>query len=303
MSQPWLHPRKVVVPYLQSGGLLNDRLMLGHPAAIRKLHEARIERLASECVYGEPLLVNLIKQLHLTIGFTRSRIVRRRSNLSIPRVDAVATLGRKTPSMWMKAINTFPDDQFDCWLSADGPVCMAPADINTPITSLGVPPRASSRQFGTHGVPHSCPYFRTWESRCQWSEPLPWISPPSLARLQLERLIFLGDSLDAQLFAAVACLFCERRGALKLTFDANWDNSVRALRKRCDSLTQCHYTSATLNLSGANAPFRAMHLCQDSCAACLEQLAYNPRTDVVVTGLNALHGAAHGVRGISCMES
>lgn len=105
--------------------------------------------------------------------------------------------------------------------------------------------------------------------------------------------------MDGQLFAAVACILHANRGPeLRLSFEAKWDNGTAALRKRCDSLTRCHYTQAVLRAEGAKAPFHEMHLCQDSRATCLQEVHLHPRYDVVVMGSNALLGAAHGARSM-----
>jgi hypothetical protein len=167
---------------------------------------------------------------------------------------------------------------------------------------LGLP-EGTARTFGVHGTEqHACPYYRAWESRCHWSVPLSPAAPLPRRGPRVGRLLILGDSLDAQLFAAVACnLYAHRGPDLQLEFEATWENGIAALKKRCDSLNRCHYTSATLRVHSANqarVPFRTMHLCQDSRVECLRKLNFDPATDVVATGLDALHGAAHGARGM-----
>lgn len=159
----------------------------------------------------------------------------------------------------------------------------------------------TARIFGVHGTEqHACPYYRAWESRCHWSVPLPPAAPLPRRGPRVGRLLILGDSLDAQLFAAVACnLYAHRGPDLQLEFEATWENGITAFKKRCDSLNRCHYTSATLRVHSADqarVPFRTMHLCQDSRVECLRKLNFDPATDVVATGLDALHGAAHGAR-------
>lgn len=91
---------------------------------------------------------------------------------------------------------------------------------------------------------------------------------------------------------------------LRLSFDAEWSDSVAALRKRCgkDMKQDCHYERAALQVLpiGADAwqvPFASMHLCQGDRFSCFDELGFDPFTDVVVTGADALHGVAHGVRG------
>ena len=288
MEAPALPPDRVLVPYLQSGGQLNDRYLVGNVAIVRKLVEARASLLAAECVYGEPALVRLLRELQLRVGFTRTRIVRRRADLWIPDVDRAASLGSVPARSWMKKINTL-SPKLRC-------------DNRTALCTM-----QELRVFGVHGSPHSsCPFLRSWESRCVWSErpqidlpPLP--SPRNASR---GRLLVMGDSMDAQLFVATACHLWEhqRNGMqLDLRFEADWMNSIAALRKRCgDETTKCHYERASLCVDGKDAwrvPFRSMHLCQGDRATCMDDLGYNPHGDWVVTGPDALHGVAHSVRG------
>lgn len=290
---PPIETERLYIPYLQNGGFLNDRFVIGDPRTMERVQRARFDALCTTCQYGETLLFDVLRTLNLSIAFTRTRLVRRRHDLYIPRVDALATLGRSGQcAAWMKLINTLPMDQLDCRNTHSlRPVCY----VRALLSSMALPP-ASMRIFGVHGSPHACPYFRTWESRCVWKQPISFPAAP--AAMALQRLLILGDSMDGQLFAAIACnLYAHRGPDLRLSFEAKWDNGIAALRKRCDSLTHCHYTSAVLRVDGAKAPFREMHLCQDDRAACLRHLGYR-RTDVVITGSNALHGAAHGVRGM-----
>ena len=105
---PWQHPRRVYVPYLQSGGFLNDRFLLGHPYPIKLLLQAREALIASRCTYGEPALVRVIQTLNLSVSFTRTRVVRRRQSLAMPDVDAIASLGQDRARPWMKNINSLP---------------------------------------------------------------------------------------------------------------------------------------------------------------------------------------------------
>ena len=336
---PWRHPRRVYVPYLQSGGFLNDRFVLGHPYPIKLLLQAREALVASRCTYGEPALMHLIQTLNLTVAFTRTRVVRRRSDLAVPEVDATAVLGEDRARPWMKNINSLSREcvcsQRSCenFRPSEQPFCRvvgfridAWGDGRSALQERRLRPSTPSRRpvsnrtttqegahlglpdetaliFGVHGnVQHACPYYRAWESRCQWSVPLSPAAPLPRRGPRVGRLLILGDSLDAQLFAAVACNLYEHRGPdIQLEFEATWENGIAALKKRCDSLNRCHYTSATLRVhSGdqAHVPFRTMHLCQGIRAECLRKLNFDPATDVVATGLDALHGASHGARGM-----
>ena len=171
---------------------------------------------------------------------------------------------------------------------------------------------AQDRVFGVRGAVSQCPYFRAWESRCVWKDPAA-AAPPTKplphpnVNATRGRVLFVGDSMDAQLFAATACHLWahKQRGmGLGLYFDAEWSNSVVALRKRCgkEMKQDCHYESAGLRITpdshdAARVPFTAMELCQGDRHVCLDELGFDPFTDVVVTGADALHGVAHGVRG------
>mgnify|MGYP006078440681 CR=1 FL=1 len=105
---PWKYPRRVYVPYLQSGGFLNDRFLLGHPYPIKLLLQARGALIASRCTFGEPSLMHVIQTLNLSVSFTRTRVVRRRQSLYVPDVDAAASLGEGLARSWMKNINRLP---------------------------------------------------------------------------------------------------------------------------------------------------------------------------------------------------
>jgi|SaaInlV_125m_DNA_1040241.scaffolds.fasta_scaffold01647_5 hypothetical protein len=286
IEAPALPPDRVLLPYLQSGGQLNDRYLVGHVEVVRKLVERRASLLEAECVYGEPALVRLLRELRLRVGFTRTRIVRRRADLWIPDVDRAASLGSIPARSWMQKINTLSPELL--------------CDNRTALCTM-----QQVRVLGVHGRSHACPFFRPWESRCEWSEPpqtdLPPLPHPRNA--PRGRLLVMGDSMDAQLFAATACHLWEhqRNGAkLNLRFEAGWANSVAALRKRCGAeTTKCHYERASLCVDGEDAwrvPFRSMHLCQGDRPTCLDDLGYN-ESDWVVTGADALHGVAHGVPG------
>ena len=296
IESPALPVGRVLVPFLQNGGLLNDRYLVGRVATIKTLIDARVALLDAECTYGEEALVRLLQQLNLSVSFTRTRIVRRRSDQWIPDIDRAASLGTIRPRGWMQAMNKL----------SPALRCNEQAALCT-LWPLRVAMQSfETRVFGVHGVPHGCPYYRAWESHCAWSNtslvpPKPLPDPSDAPR---GRLLVLGDSIDGQLFAATACHLWEHRenGArLDMHFEAEWENGVVALRKRCGPKTKrCHYTRATLRVSGKDArrvPFTSMHLCQGDRAECLTTLGTKQETDVVVTGADALHGVAHGTRG------
>tara|TARA_Y100000389_G_scaffold188800_1_gene211780 strand:+ start:7535 stop:9523 length:1989 start_codon:yes stop_codon:yes gene_type:complete len=311
IEAPALPSGRVLVPYLQSGGLLNDRYLVATATTARQLIDARHDLLRTECVYGEPALVRLLRALDLEVGFTRTRIVRRRADLWIPDVDSVASLGTVRPRAWMQTANALsPALRCDarralCTLRPQPPPPPPSASSSTAMAN------AKTRVFGVHGEVNRCPYFRAWESRCVWKNAemaSPSIKPLPAARPGGSgggRVLVIGDSMDAQLFAATACHLWshrERGMRLTLTFQAEWTNRVAALRKRCGKEMQqdCHYESAVLRVGGEDAqrvPFQSLHLCQGDRVRCLDEMGFDPLTDDVVTGADALHGVAHGVPG------
>jgi hypothetical protein len=173
---------------------------------------------------------------------------------------------------------------------------------------------ARKRVFGVHGTVNQCPYFRAWESRCAWkgvvaaapsTKPLPLPHPnPNASR---GRVLFVGGSMDAQLFAATACHLWahrERGMQLDLSFQAEWVYTT-ALRERCgkEMRQDCHYETAVLRVGGSDArrvPFKWMQLCQGERAVCLDEMEFEPLTDMVVTGFDALHNVwgAFGSDGV-----
>lgn len=290
----------IAVPHLQSGGFLNDRYLTANAHAVRRIVTARAALLDAECVYGESALVRLVHELRLRVAFTRTRTVRRRANLFIPDVDRAASLGTIKARSWMLRINTI----------APTLTCDEQAAVCT-INNVMLP-TAEDRVFGVHGRPkhNGCPFIRAWESRCVWrssareiaTTTTPVALPVANASRTTRRLLVLGDSMDAQLFVATVCHLYAQRDAglrLELAFEAEWQNNVQALRKRCgaDGALRCHYERANLNVGGgtdsARVPFVSMHLCQGDRFDCLETLRFDPAHDVVVTGADSLHGLAH----------
>lgn len=292
----------ITVPHLQSGGFLNDRFLVGHSTAVRRIVTARAALLDAECVYGESALVRLVRELKLRVAFTRTRIVRRRANLFIPDVDRAASLGTIAARSWMLRINTI-EPTLAC--NEQTAVCTMNSGSDTMLRT------AKDRVFGVHGRPqqhNGCPFVRAWESRCVWRSsareptPTPVALPVANASRTTRRLLIIGDSMDAQLFVTTACHLHAQRLAglrLELAFEAEWQNNVRALKKRCGAggAVRCHYERAKVHVGGgadaARVPFTSMHLCQGDRLQCLETLRFDPLHDVVVTGADSLHGLAH----------
>lgn len=108
--RPWRHPWRLYVPYLQSGAQINDRFLYGHPRAMKALQKERVARLGLACKYGEGLLLDLVRDLNFTLSFSRTRIIRRRADLYVPQIDAIASLGSQwdTARGWMLQMNTLP---------------------------------------------------------------------------------------------------------------------------------------------------------------------------------------------------
>ena len=69
-TRPWEHPGRVYVPSLESGGFLNDKLLIGHPAAVQTLNTARLESLERACEYAESLLLELVLRLGFDVRGT-----------------------------------------------------------------------------------------------------------------------------------------------------------------------------------------------------------------------------------------
>ena len=107
IEAPALPVGRVLVPYLQNGGLLNDRYLVAHVATAQGLIDARTQLLESECVYGETALVRLLRELDARVGFTRTRIVRVRADGYVPDIDKAASLGTIRPRAWMRWANNF----------------------------------------------------------------------------------------------------------------------------------------------------------------------------------------------------
>jgi hypothetical protein len=107
IEAPALPVGRVLLPYLQSGGLLNDRYLVAHATTAQTLIDARAQMLERECVYGETALVRLLRTLNARVGFTRTRIVRVRADGFVPDIDKAASLGTIRPRAWMRWANNF----------------------------------------------------------------------------------------------------------------------------------------------------------------------------------------------------
>jgi len=105
VEAPALPVGRVLVPYLQNGGLLNDRYLVAHATTAQALIDARAQLLENECVYGERALVRLLRTLNACVGFTRTRIVRVRADGYVPDIDKAASLGTIRPRAWMRSAN------------------------------------------------------------------------------------------------------------------------------------------------------------------------------------------------------
>ena len=105
IEAPALPVGRVLLPYLQSGGLLNDRYLVAHVETVQGLVDARAQLLDRECVYGETALVRLLRELDARVGFTRTRITRVRADGFVPDIDKAASLGTIRPRAWMRWAN------------------------------------------------------------------------------------------------------------------------------------------------------------------------------------------------------
>ena len=98
---PWEHPRRIFVSSEQGGIGLNDRFVIADLATAQAVTEHRLrylENLARQnnskatCMYGERLLLRSVLKLNLSVGFTRTRVVRVRADLTVPDVDRALVL-------------------------------------------------------------------------------------------------------------------------------------------------------------------------------------------------------------------
>lgn len=105
IEAPALPVGRVLLPYLQNGGLLNDRYLVAHVTTAQGLIDARVDLLEKECVYGEQALVRLLHALNARVSFTRTRIVRVRGDGYVPDIDQAASLGKIRPRAWMRWAN------------------------------------------------------------------------------------------------------------------------------------------------------------------------------------------------------
>ncbi len=113
---PWRHHRRIYVSRQQGGAGLHDRFMIASAEAARRVTDYRIARLQNltnkganaSCRYGEPLLLDAVLALNLSVGFTRTRVVRVRGDLAVPDVDRSLVLREIPPRGWMRMMNRLP---------------------------------------------------------------------------------------------------------------------------------------------------------------------------------------------------
>lgn len=129
--QPWAHPHKIFVPRLQAGGGVYDRFLVSDlttaRASTRYRYDSMLALLNSTanhtCAYGERLMLRAVLALNLSVGYTRTRIVRVRADLSVPDVDRAHVLREIQPRGWMRGMNRYADE-LNC--TADGCVIRSP---------------------------------------------------------------------------------------------------------------------------------------------------------------------------------
>ena len=118
---PWDHGRIFTSPE-QGGAGLFDRFLMADAETLRDVTRYRLNRLKNltmhegwnmTCLYGEPLLLNAVVALNMTVGFTRTRVVRVRADLTVPDVDRALVLHEIPPRGWMKGMNRMPAG-FNC---------------------------------------------------------------------------------------------------------------------------------------------------------------------------------------------
>ena len=113
---PCRHPRRIYVSRQQGGAGLHDRFMIASAEAARRVTDYRLALLQNltnkganaSCLYGEPLLLDAVLALNLSVGFTRTRVVRVRRDLAVPDVDRSLVLREIKPRGWMRTMNRLP---------------------------------------------------------------------------------------------------------------------------------------------------------------------------------------------------
>ena len=129
--QPWNHPQKIFVPRLQAGGGVYDRFLISDLTTARASTRYRYDYMLAllnsttnhTCAYGERLMLRAVLALNLSVGYTRTRIVRVRADLSVPDVDRAHVLREIQPRGWMRGMNRYAKE-LNC--SADGCVIRSP---------------------------------------------------------------------------------------------------------------------------------------------------------------------------------
>ena len=120
---------------------------------------------------------------------------------------------------------------------------------------------------GDNTATTSCPYIRPWE-RCARSEATPAPAKPFAAALFLHQLgnrtlLLVGDSVQGQLFVALACGVHEQAPEMVSSSHMDWIGAshIKTLSKRCGhERGRCHFWSGCLSFeSGGRLCWTSAH--------------------------------------------
>lgn len=148
-----------------------------------------------------------------------------------------------------------------------------------------------------------CPFSRQWETTCANIHPpfappttvaghLKHVATEALRSIRHRLLLFTGDSLDQQLFVAVACSalsLLESTGRGAYEFEPSWwaASSDGVLRKRCaNASAPCHYSEACVSFGGL---YRLCLCANVPTESCLVKYRFNSSQDILVQGTMAVH--------------
>ena len=138
-----------------------------------------------------------------------------------------------------------------------------------------------------------CPFARPWETTCSYPTPAladSTLQAAALRALRNRTVLFYGDSLDGQMFVAVACML--RHHAGHADFHAQWwpNGTDGVVKKRCSDADHCHYSEACVTFAPQQA---RLCMCLKGLTSCSQKLknlrpAFRPSIDLLLEGTRAL---------------
>ena len=139
-----------------------------------------------------------------------------------------------------------------------------------------------------------CPFARPWETTCSYPTPAladSTLQAAALRALRNRTVLFYGDSLDGQMFVAVACML--RHHAGHADFHAQWwpNGTDGVVKKRCSDADHCHYSEACVTFAPQQA---RLCMCLKGLTSCSQKLknlrpAFRPSIDLLLEGTRAVH--------------